>query len=96
MTLNFSQSLEKIVYLNEPKEKNRTTNMETNKIITVISKFVTFFDLQVRNQTEIRKLAEKCVELAFALDRVNRIYFLFHKIVIINRTITFLFPLQFS
>lgn len=64
MAWNFSQLLRDL--------SNCLDIMETNEIIAIISKFVTFFDLQVRNQTEIRKLAEKYVEFASALNRVNR------------------------
>lgn len=55
------------------------TNMEYEKIKVivqtnkVISDFVTYLDLNVKNQSKIRNLAEKSVEFGFAATEVCKV-----------------------
>lgn len=69
---NFSKSQEQF-RMNDPElfkyEKNKSDYVD--RVSQVTSDFAQYFDLNIKNQSEIRALAEKSLEFNFAIVRVS-------------------------
>lgn len=84
MISNYSVNDEDLSEENEDNEESDDAdknNKDVDEIIHVISNMTSYFNLNVKNPAEIRKLAEKSVEFGATMKNVSEIMFMFHEIL---------------